>query len=212
MTKQHRSSRRSDLRAALWSFRREFLLVGLFSAVANLLMLTPTIYMLQVFDRVLVSQSELTLIAISMIALFMFGIMAVAEWTRSRLLVRAGVRLDEQLGTRVFNASFEAHLDSSGHSPARAFGDLIQVRQFLTGQGIFAFFDAPWAPIYIAVTFFLHPMLGVLAIIFACVQLLLAWFGHSQTVAPAEAASKAGSDVNVYLQGKLRNEIGRAHV
>jgi ATP-binding cassette subfamily C exporter for protease/lipase len=205
MTKQHRSSRRSDLRATLWSFRREFLLVGLFSAVANLLMLTPTIYMLQVFDRVLVSQSELTLIAISMIALFMFGIMAVAEWTRSRLLVRTGVRLDEQLGTRVFNASFEAHLDSSGHSPARAFGDLIQVRQFLTGQGIFAFFDAPWAPIYIAVTFFLHPMLGVLAIIFACVQLLLAWFGHSQTVAPAEAASKAGSDVNVYLQGKLRN-------
>lgn len=196
---------RSDLTATLWSFRREFLMVGLFSAVANLLMLTPTIYMLQIYDRVLVSYSDLTLVAVSLICLFLFGIMAVSEWTRSRILVRAGVRLDEQLGTRVFNASFEAYLGSSGTSPARAFGDLLQVRQFLTGQGIFAFFDAPWAPIYIAVMFFLHPLLGVLSIVFAFVQLALAWFGHRHTVVPAEAAIKAGSDASIYLQGKLRN-------
>jgi ATP-binding cassette subfamily C exporter for protease/lipase len=81
----------------------------------------------------------------------------------------------------------------------------MQVRQFLTGQGLFAFFDAPWAPIYIAVTFYLHPLLGVLSIVFACVQVGLAWFGHRHTVAPAEAASRAGTDVTVYLQGKLRN-------
>ncbi len=196
---------RSDLTAALWAFRREFMLVGLFSAVANLLMLTPTIYMLQIYDRVLVSYSELTLVAVSLICLFLFGIMAIAEWTRSRVLVRAGVRLDELLGTRIFNASFESYLGSSGASPARAFGDLIQVRQFITGQGIFAFFDAPWAPIYILVCFFLHPLLGVLAIFFAVVQAALAWFGHRHTVAPSEAASRAASDVNVYLQGKLRN-------
>jgi ATP-binding cassette subfamily C exporter for protease/lipase len=196
---------RSDLTATLWAFRREFLMVGLFSAVANLLMLTPTIYMLQVYDRVLVSYSELTLVAVSLICLFLFAIMGVAEWTRSRVLVRAGMRLDEQLGTRVFNASFEAYLGSSGTNPARSFNDLLQVRQFFTGQGIFAFFDAPWAPIYIAVTFFLHPMLGVMSIVFACIQGGLAWFGHRHTVAPAEAAAKAGSEVNVYLQGKLRN-------
>jgi ATP-binding cassette subfamily C exporter for protease/lipase len=197
--------RRSDLTATLWAFRREFLLVGLFSAVANLLMLTPTVYMLQIYDRVLISYSELTLVAVSLICLFMIGIMAVSEWTRSGLLVRAGVRLDEQLSTRVFNASFEAYLGSSATNPARAFSDLLQVRQFITGQGIFAFFDAPWAPIYIAVTFFLHPLLGVIAIVFACVQVGLAWFGHRHTVAPAEAASAAGTEVNIYLQGKLRN-------
>ena len=193
------------LRSTLWSFRREFLLVGFFSAVANLLMLTPTLYMLQVYDRVMVSQSELTLVGVSVIAFFLLGIMGTAEWMRSRLLVRAGVRLDEQLGTRVFNASFEAHLDSSGASPARAFQDLLMVRQFLTGQGIFAFFDAPWAPIYIAVTFMLHPMLGMLSLFFACVQVALAWLGHHSTVAPSEAASKAQIDANIYLQGKLRN-------
>ena len=196
---------RSELTAALWSFRREFLLVGLFSAVANLLMLTPTIYMLQIYDRVLVSHSQLTLAAISLISLFLLGIMAVSEWTRSQVLVRAGVRLDEQLGTRVFNASFRASLGSTGASPARAFSDLLQVRQFLTGQGIFAFFDAPWAPIYIAVTFLLHPLLGVVAIVFACIQLALAWFGHRHTVAPSQAAARSASEVEIYLQGKLRN-------
>jgi ATP-binding cassette, subfamily C, bacterial exporter for protease/lipase len=79
----------SELRAVLWTFRREFLLVGLFSFVANLLMLAPTIYMLQVFDRVLVSHSELTLLAVSLITLVLFGVMALAEWMRSRLLAPA---------------------------------------------------------------------------------------------------------------------------
>ena len=196
---------RSELTAALWAFRREFLAVGLFSMVANLMMLAPTIYMLQVFDRVLVSRSELTLLAVSLITLFLIGVMSFSEWMRSRILVRAGVRFDEQLSTRVFNSSFESYLTQSSASPSRAFGDLITLRQFITGQGIFAFFDAPWAPIYIAVTFFLHPLLGWLSLVFAVVQGFLAWFGHRRTVEPSEAAAQAGTDVQTYLQSKLRN-------
>jgi ATP-binding cassette, subfamily C, bacterial exporter for protease/lipase len=196
---------RSELTAALWAFRREFLLVGLFSMVANLMMLAPTIYMLQVFDRVLLSGSQLTLLAVSLITLVLFGVMALSEWMRSRILVRAGIRFDESLSTRVFNSSFESYLTQSKASPSRAFADLLTLRQFITGQGIFAFFDAPWAPIYIAVTFFLHPLLGWLAILFAVIQGLLAWFGHRRTVEPSEAAAQAGSDVQAYLQSKLRN-------
>ena len=196
---------RSELTRALWAFRREFVVVGVFSMVANVLMLSPTLYMLQVYDRVMVSRSELTLLAMSLITLFLFGVMAFAEWMRSRVLVRSGVRLDALLGTRVFNASFEANLAPSGVSPARAFGDLIQIRQFLTGNGILAFFDTPWTPVYMAVLFILHPMLGWLALFFAAVQGALAWFGHRSTVAPAEAASKASSEASAYLQGKLRN-------
>ena len=196
---------RSELTQVLWSFRREFIMVGIFSMVANVLMLSPTLYMLQVYDRVLMSRSELTLLAMSLITLFFFGVMAFSEWMRSRVLVRSGVRLDEALGTRVFNASFESYLSQSSAGPARAFGDLIQIRQFLTGNGIFAFFDAPWAPIYIAVLFLLHPMLGWLAIFFAMVQMALAWFGHRHTVAPAEAAGKAAAESGAYLQSKLRN-------
>jgi ATP-binding cassette subfamily C exporter for protease/lipase len=196
---------RSELTATLWAFRREFLVVGLFSGIANLLMLTPTIYMLQVYDRVMASQSELTLVAVSLVALFLFVVMAFAEWSRSRVLVRAGVRLDDQLSTRVFNASFEASLQATGASPERAFTDLTSIRQFLTGNGIIAFFDAPWVPIYIAVLFLMHPYLGWLAIGFAIVQGLLAWFGHRQTVAPSEEAGKAQGDVQQFFQSKLRN-------
>lgn len=196
---------RSPLTTTLWSFRREFLMVGAFSMLANVLMLTPTLYMLQVYDRVLASQSELTLLMMSLLTLFLFGIMAFAEWMRSRVLVGAGVRLDDQLSTQVFNASFEAHLNQSGADPKRAFGDLIQIRQFLTGNGMFALFDAPWAPIYMGVLFLLHPWLGFLSIGFALIQASLAWFGHRHAVAPSEAVVKAGADAGLFLQGKLRN-------
>ncbi len=196
---------RSELTQTLWGFRREFLIVGAVSMVANVLMLAPTLYMLQIYDRVLSGQSEVTLVAVSLITLFFFVIMAFAEWMRSRVLVGTGLRLDEQLSTQVFNASFEAHLSQSGTSPSRAFGDLIQIRQFLTGNGVFAFFDAPWAPIYMAVLFFLHPWLGVMGIVFALIQAALAWFGHRGTVAPSEAAAKAGAESANFLQSKLRN-------
>ena len=76
-------------------------------------------------------------------------------------VVGAGVRFDEVLSTRVFNASFEAYLSQSGANPGRAFNDLLQIRQFLTGNGIYALFDAPWAPIYIAVTFMLKPLANI---------------------------------------------------
>ncbi len=197
--------KRSALTSTLWGFRREFLIVGAFSMIANVLLLTPTLYMLQIYDRVLSSQSELTLISMSLLTLFLLAVMGFAEWLRSRLLISTGVRLDEQLSTQVFNASFEANLSQSGANASRAFGDLIQIRQFLTGNGIFAFFDAPWTPIYMVVLFMLHPWLGVLGIVFAFIQALLAWFGHRHTLAPAEAANKAAADATSFLQGKLRN-------
>ena len=196
---------RSELTRTLRLFKYEFLIVGLFSMVANLLMLAPTLYMLQVYDRVLVSRSELTLIFVSLITLFLFGVMAFSEWARSRLLVRIGVRMDAALGTRVFNASFEANLSRSGAAAQRSFQDLIELRQFVTGNGTLAFFDVPWMPVYLAVLFFLHPFLGWVALAFTLVQLALAWFGHRNTVAPADAASKAGQAANLFLQTKLRN-------
>ncbi|HUR89862.1 MAG TPA: type I secretion system permease/ATPase [Ramlibacter sp.] len=201
----HAFFERSQLRQVLWGFRREFMVAGIFSAVSNLLLLTPTIYMLQIYDRVMVSGSQLTLLAVSLICLFLYGVMAMSDWTRSRILVRTGVRLDEALGTRVFNASFEAYLDSSGVNPQRAFSDLLVVRQFLTGSSLFALFDAPWAPIYVIVVFFLHPFMGWIALGLMLVQIAMAYFGHRHTIAPAEAASRAGIDVNIYVQGKLRN-------
>ena len=196
---------RSELTRALWAFRREFLIVGVFSMVANVLMLAPTLYMLQIYDRIMASRSELTLLAMSLVTLFLFVVMAFAEWMRSRVLVQAGVRLDGLLGTRVFNASFDAQLAPTGTSPSRSFSDLIQIRQFVTGNGILAFFDTPWAPVYLAVLFLLHPFLGWVALFFAALQGLLVWFGHSRTVAPSEEAARANAETGAYLHSKLRN-------
>ena len=196
---------RSELAAILWSFRREFLVVGLFSLVANVLMLTPTLYMLQVFDRVMSSRSELTLLGLSVIALFLFLVMAFAEWARSRLLVRAGVRLDEQLNSRVFNASFESALNQAGRNPTQAFTELTNIRQFLTGNGIFAFFDAPWTPIYMFVLFMLHPVLGLLAVFFAVLLAALAYLNHRLTHDSTVGVLQTSAGVNAYVHSKLRN-------
>ena len=102
---------RYQLTRILWDLRREFLVVGLFSMVANLLMLTPTIYMLQVFDRVMLSQNMGTLTAVSMVTLFLFGVLTFSEWARSKLLVRTGVKMDELLSKPLFHASYEAYLN-----------------------------------------------------------------------------------------------------
>ncbi len=203
--KSHAFFQRSELTQALWSFRREFAMVGLFSMLANLLLLSPTMYMLQVFDRVMASQNELTLLLMSLITLFLFMVMAFSEWMRSKVLVRSGMRLDNLLGARIFEASFEARLSRQPEAAKRAFSDLLQVRQFLTGNGIFALFDAPWTPIYLGVLFLLHPALAGIALCFALAQAALVWFGHRKSVAPAQAASEASAEARSYLQGKLRN-------
>lgn len=197
--------KRSALASSLWGFRNEFFLVGAFSLIANVLMLAPTVYMLQIYDRILVSRSEMTLIGMSILTLLLFAVIAFAEWMRSRVLVRAGLRFDEQLSAKIFNASFEARLLQLGASQTRSFSDLIQIRQFLTGNGIFAFFDAPWTPIYLAVLFFLHPWLGFLGVFFALVQVGIAVFSHRNTLKPTEEAHQSSADTSAFLHSKLRN-------
>jgi ATP-binding cassette subfamily C exporter for protease/lipase len=194
-----------DLKKVLLSFRREFFWVGIFSFIANLLMLSPTLYMLQIYDRVLASQSELTLLFLTLIIIILFALMAFSEWSRSRLLVRAGVRLDLALNARIFNASFDAYLGQSKHSLNDAFSQLTGIRQFLTGNGIIALFDAPWTPIYIFIIFMLHPLLGKLAVIFALIQLLMAFIGHRMTDSSVKNATKAESQSKAYLTSKLKN-------
>ncbi len=188
----------------LMQFKRELLVVGIFSMVANLMMLAPTLYMLQVYDRVLMSRSELTLLVLSIVTLFFFGVMAFAEWSRSRVLVRVGVRMNELLSQRVFRASFDAHLHRPGLQPAKPLSDLTELRQFLTGAGLIAFFDIPWTPIYIAVLFFLHPLLGWTAIGFAIVQAIVAYWGHRKALEPSQALALKQSQSIVQVQAKLR--------
>ena len=189
----------------LSAFKSDFFLIGTYSFVANILTLAPTVYMLQIFDRVMISQSDLTLISLTLIVAIFIASMGVAEWVRSRLLVRIGIRLDEQLHTPIFNARFDASLEQGKADHTNHFSALTRFRQFVTGNGLIAFFDLPWVPIYLAVLFTMHPLLGWFGIVFTLFLAILAWLTSRLTsdfLGQAASAEVRSSD---YLAGKLRN-------
>lgn len=196
----------SALRQALSTCLSSFLSVGFFSLFINLLLLMPAIYMLQVYDRVLTSSSESTLFMLTLIAVFLFVVMGGLEWVRSQILIVAGTKLDRLLGGRVFDSVFMQTLASGGRiATAQPLGDLLQLRQFLTGPGLFAFFDAPWLPIYIAVMFLFHPAFGVIAIISAAVLLALTIWNEVATRDDLKQATRHALESNNHTQRNLRN-------
>lgn len=192
------------LSTALGRSRAAFLSVGLFSAVINILMLVPAIYMLQVYDRVLASQNKTTLLMLSLILVGLFLLMAALEYIRGMVLVRCGNQLDMSLNQKIYNASFRANLMGKPVDAVQTLGDLTQLRQFLTGQGLFAFFDAPWFPIYLAVIFLFDPWLGLLALGGAVVLLLLAFFNEKSTAVHLAEASHLSQQAGRVSAGSLR--------
>ncbi|EAY8179421.1 type I secretion system permease/ATPase, partial [Salmonella enterica] len=146
---------------ALWSHKRAFFTIGIFSAFINILMLVPSVYMLQVYDRVLLSRNEVTLLMLTLIMLGMLGMMALLEYVRSIIAIKIGRHFDMQLNTRVYTATYEANLKNNSSLDARVMlNDLINLRQFLTSSALFTFFDVPWFPIYLLVMFLFSPWLG----------------------------------------------------
>jgi ATP-binding cassette subfamily C exporter for protease/lipase len=170
-----------------------------------MLLLVPAVYMIQIYDRVLISRSELTLIFLSIITLFLFMVMALSEWLRSKLLIRVGLRIDEALNKLVFNASFKSFLNFKKDNPSDLLLRLTGLRQFLTGAGISTFFDLPWTPIFIAIIFLLHPVLGYLATLFAFIQLAIVYFTNRSSEEIDLHAAKAEERNASYLYNKLKN-------
>lgn len=196
----------SELRQALGACKASFLYVGFFSLFINLLLLVPTIYMLQVYDRVLRSSSESTLLMLTLITVFLFLVMGGLERIRSQILVLTSTRLDQSLGGRVFDAMFAQTLATGGKAAsAQPLGDLLQLRQFLSGPALFAFFDAPWMPIYIAVMFLFHPWFGVAAILSALVLGALAYWNEVATRDDLKQANAQAMEAANFTQRHLRN-------
>lgn len=196
----------SELRAALGACRSSFLAAGFFSLFINLLLLVPSIYMLQVYDRVLSSGSQSTLMMLTLIAVFLYLIMGALEWVRSQILVVTSTRFDQMLSGRVFDALFVRTLTSGGRaSSAQPLNDLITLRQFLTGQGLFGFFDAPWMPIYVLVMFLFHPYFGVTAIVSAAILLALTVWNEVATRTDLQQANREALEASQFTQQNLRN-------
>jgi PrtD family type I secretion system ABC transporter len=180
----------APVREVLVACRHAFLAVAGFSLAINVLMLASPLYMMQVFDRVLSSQSIETLTMLTIVVVGVLAIMAVLEMVRSRVLLKVSLRLEQELSPRALEASVAAALGGRGHS-VQALRDVSTVRNFLTGTGIFALFDAPWAPIFIAVTFLLHPGLGLVTFFGALALFGLALLSEMATRKPLAEASTA---------------------
>jgi ATP-binding cassette subfamily C protein EexD len=180
--------------------------VGFFSLFVNTLMLVPTFYMIQVSGRVIPSSSESTLIMLTLILTVLMITLGSLEWVRSRIMVRVSNRLDVMLGRDVYRASFNQALKSGGmDASAQSLNDLTSLRQFLTGNGLFAFFDAPWLPIYTAVMFLFHPWYGWMTVGAAIVLVALAYLNNRYTVKALTEANRQSVTANLHTTKNLRN-------
>lgn len=199
------SAASSKLRQALLKSGRAFAFVGLFSMFINLLMLVSPLYMLQVYDRVLTARSESTLLYLSILVAAMMLVMALLEVVRSRVLVRVSGKMEQELGTKVFGAIFELNLKSPAANRSQSLRDLDSIRQFITSQGPFAFFDAPWAPIFIGIVFMMHPLLGMVALGGALVLFALALATEMVTKKPLSEANGHALKAAAFAEASLKN-------
>ena len=158
-----------EIRAVLSESRWLLISCGFFSVVVNLLMLTGPLFMLQVYDRVLGSRSVATLVALVVIVAFLFLMMGVLDHARGRVLARVGARLQARLDSRVLRAILSRSVSPAERArPATGLRDLEAIQRFASGSGPFAFFDAPWTPVFLFVLFSFHWMLGLLAVFSGC--------------------------------------------
>ena len=195
-----------EIRGALARCRDSFVAVGTFSCGINVLFLVPAIYMLQVYDRVLTSGSEATLLMLTLIVLFLLGTLGALEWVRTQIMVRVSQRIDALLGDRLFDLSFRLALVSGGtQSGAQPLQDLQGLRQFATGSGVFAFFDAPWMPLYLLVMFAMHPWFGWLGVLSAIALLLISIANERSTAALLKSANQDALANQALLARTLRN-------
>jgi len=195
----------NEITQALLSFKSAFRTVAVFSAIINFLMLVPSIYMLQVYDRVLASQNEITLLMLTVMMLGAYVIMSALEFVRSFVLVRVGAKLDMRLNKRVYTAAFEQNLKKGGGNAGQSLQDLTNIRQFVTGNALFAFFDAPWFPIYLAVIFMFSVPLGIFSLCGVTILVILAFINESvSSKALKEANSLAIASSNL-ATNNLRN-------
>jgi PrtD family type I secretion system ABC transporter len=177
---------------------------GLFSLAINLLYLAAPLYMLQVYDRVVSSGSEVTLVMLTIALLMAFAALAALDLIRASVLTRASIRLDRLLAGRIVSATVEL-FTCAGATRSQPLRDFDTFRQFITGPGVHSLFDLPWAPIYIGVIFLLHPALGFFALGSAVVLIVFALINEWLVRAPLSEANEAASRNYAFTEMSLRN-------
>ncbi|PRY24464.1 ATP-binding cassette subfamily C protein [Aliiruegeria haliotis] len=206
MRQSETAAGRKELQDARVESRSLFISAFVFSIFVNLLMLTGPLYMLQVYDRVLGSRSEETLIALSVLVAFLYLMMGILDYSRGRVMARAGARFQTLLDARVFSAVLRSETGRPGSEVAQTgLRDLEVVQRFLSSPALTAFFDMPWTPIFLFAIFVFHPWLGILAVsggtLIVCVTLLNQW----RTRQPALEAAGMGQRAE-RMSDQMRDE------
>lgn len=191
--------------ATFGRIRPSLIAVGLFSLAINLLMLTVPLHMLHVYDHVLTARSSITLLFLTLLAAGLLAALGLLELFRSRILVRVGVQLDHDFGERLFSAAVSDKLRGRADNPAQALRDLDTLRGFVSSGALPILFDAPWTPIFIVVTFLLHPLLGLIALAGAIVLLLTALINESTTRKRSQTANVETIAAAGFADSALRN-------
>ncbi|WP_320034563.1 type I secretion system permease/ATPase [Halarcobacter sp.] len=195
----------NEIKNAIFESKKTIIIAGVFSFFINLLMLVPPLYMLQLYDRVITSRSEETLIMLTSLVIVLFITLALLEIVRSKLLIKVGNKLDSLLSQRIFDTLFELANKAPGKASSMPLSDLTQIRQFMSGNGLFAFFDAPWIPIYIGVLFIFHTYFGVFAIFAAIVLLCFTIVNEYSTKEKLSEANSLNREATMYVDANLRN-------
>lgn len=204
-----RATIKSDLEEALLLCKGAFISAAGFSLLINFLMITPSIYMLQVYDRVVSTGNKSTLLMLTLIVVVLFMTMAALEWVRSQILVKVSSRLELLLNQRLFKIAFKQSLYSGGQrTSTQPLDDLTGLRQFLTGNGLFAFFDAPWMPIYLGMLFLFHPWYGWFSVF---TGILLCIVAAATEKATTKILSEA-NNVSMQTRGALGRNLRNAEV
>lgn len=196
---------KNELTQVLLGFKRTFRTIGVFSAITNFLMLVPSLYMLQVYDRVLTGRNEITLLMLTLMMLGAYLFVSALEFVRSLILVRTAAHMDMRLNKRVYTAAFEQNLKRSGTNAGQALQDLTNLRQFMTGNALFAFFDAPWFPIYLLVIFMFNPWVGLFATFGSAVLVILAVINERVSHKPLAEANSMAIASSTLATNNLRN-------
>src|SRR4051812_6143732 len=171
----------------------------------NLLLLAPPLYMLQVFDRVLTSRSNETLVALTLAAAIALMAMAALDLVRSYLLAALGRAIDRMVGPKVIDSLLGSAARLGTREHAYALRDVNALRSFFSGAGILALFDAPWLPVFLLVIALFHPLLGVIALIGALTMLALAYLNERFTHRPLERAQAEGRRASRFIDTSVRN-------
>jgi PrtD family type I secretion system ABC transporter len=198
------------MRSLIARFRPFFAYAALFSLAVNLLQLAAPLYMLQVFDRVLASRSEETLLLLTLAAVAALALMAALDVVRSWLLQAGGVIAERTLGPRVLDeairrAAAPRSLQRRGGPGTASSRDVGVLRAFLGGPAMIALFDAPWLPLYLLVIFLFHPLLGLVATAGAVIMVLLAWANERSTRGALERAQSQARRAGRFADASLRN-------